>query len=98
MTDWVEKTLQLFASSLHGNLKSRVRGHVYCAIEGEDLVVSIAYKDVTYSYRKDNILDCIHHNVTVNEIAKEIEYDYSAILRKIFFINGGVKHGPDGLC
>lgn len=96
MTDWVQKTADLFASSLHGNLKSRVKGHIYCAIENENLVVSIAYKNVTYSYRKEDIIEAIHDGVNVNDIAREIEYDYAGILRKVFFVNGGIKHGSDG--
>lgn len=92
MTDWVQKTIDLFASSLHGNLKSRMKGHIYCAVEDGNLIVSISYKDVTYSYKKEHIIDAIHNGITVNDIAKEIEYDYADILRKVFFCNASVKH------
>lgn len=93
MTDcWVQKTVDLFASGLHGNLKSRMKGHIYCAVDNNVLIVSIAYKDVTYSYRKENIIEAIHEGLNVNDVAKEIEYDYAAILRKVFFCNGSIKH------
>lgn len=90
--DWQAKTLELFAEGLYRNLKSRVKGHVWCSISNNELKCSIEYRDVTYSFKKKDMIENINKGITVNDVAKEIEYGYTDILRKVFFYNTTVKH------
>lgn len=94
--NWTNQILTLFSSSLHGNLKSKIKGHIFSKIENNELKVTIEYKNVNYIYKHSDMLSSIHQGLTVEQISEDIISDYKKVLNKIFFLNGGSRHVISG--
>lgn len=93
---WTNQLNTLFSSSLHGNLKSKIKGHIFCKIENDELKVTIEYKNVNYIYKCSDMFNNIYHGLTVDAVSKDILADYKKILDKIFFLNGGSRYAANG--
>lgn len=78
-----------FTINLHGYLKCAVRGNVFCRVVDDELIVHINRKDVTFSYKKENIIEAIASGLDAEKLSRDILSEYKKVLNIVFFVNGG---------